>query len=121
MPIHLHALTPDQVCAVMALAERKSAKADWERIAKPGYLLMPDGPAPELQDLVNAIDQLPPSAKEELMTLVWLGMGTIDDDPCSWAELLHAAHEAQNNDIPEELALLPSLHECLHRGLERVV
>ena len=106
MPIHLHALTPDQICAVMALAERKSAKADWERIAKPGYLLMPDGPAPELQDLVNAIDQLPPSAK---------------DDPCSWTELLHAAHEAQNNDIPEELALLPSLHECLHRGLERVV
>jgi hypothetical protein len=120
MTIHLNTLTTDQVCEVLELAERKASKADWERITKPGNLLAPDGPAPELQQLVTAIDRLPPSAKDELMTLVWLGMGTIDDDPRSWTDLLHAAHEGQINDIPEELALLPNLTECLHRGLERV-
>jgi len=54
------------------------------------------------------------------MTLVWLGMGTIDDDQSSWAELLHVAQEEQINDVPERLALMARLHEYLHRGVDKV-
>jgi len=78
-------------------------------------------PDSELQHLVTVIDRLPVPAKSELMMLMWLGMGTIDNDQRSWAELLRAAQEEQINDVPERIALMPHLHEFLHRGLEKVI
>ncbi len=120
MGIYLAALTPAQVTEVLAQAECIASKVDQKMFTKPDDLLNVDTPLPELQELVTVIDQLPQPAKTELMSLVWLGMGTIEDDPMSWAALLHAAQEQQINDIPEELALLPRLHEYLHRGLDKV-
>ena len=117
MGIHLAALTTSQVAEVLDLAKNKASKVDQKKIDD---LLNTDPPVPELQQLVTVIDQLPPPAKSELRTLVWLGMGTIDDDQSSWAELLHAAQEEQINDVPERLALMARLHEYLHRGVDKV-
>lgn len=120
MAIRLKALSRVQVKEVINLAEAKAAKATLARITKPRELLVTGDIDVEFQRLVAVIDRLPLPAKNELMTLMWLGMGTIDADQSSWAELLQAAHEEQINDIPERLALMPRLHEYLHRGLEKV-
>jgi hypothetical protein len=119
MLIRLTALSRVQVQEVIKLAEFKAAKVTLEKIAKPGDLSPTAAADSALQKLVTVIDKLPPTAKRELMTLMWLGMGTIDADQSSWAELLQAAHDEQINDIPERLALIPRLHEFLHRGLEK--
>jgi hypothetical protein len=120
MGIRLTALTPAQVAEVIAHAEGMAAKVDGRKVTKPDELLNADSPLSGLQELVAVIDQLPPHAKTELMSLVWLGMGTIEDDPMSWAALLNAAQEEQVNDVPEELALMANLHEYLQRGLDKV-
>ena len=120
MGIHLTALTPAQVTEVIDLAKSKAAKVARKKIKKPEDLLLNNIKIPELQQLVTVIDRLHPTAKSELMTLVWLGMGTIDDDQISWDELLHAAQDIRMNDVPEQLALMARLHEYLHRGLDKV-
>jgi hypothetical protein len=120
MTIRLTTLSCAQVKEVITLAEAKAAKVTLARITKPGDLLMNGATDLDLQRLVRVIDRLPLPAKNELMTLMWLGMGTIDADQSSWAELLQVAHEEQMNDVPERLALMPHLHEYLHRGLEQV-
>jgi len=121
MAIRLNSLTPAQVREVIELARRKAANSDPVQNASPGMPSVSNAEPPELQQLVTVIDQLPSPAKNELMTLAWLGMGTIDPDHSSWAELLQATQEEQINDVPERLALMPRLHEYLHRGLEKVV
>jgi len=120
MAIRLIALHRSQVKEVISLAETNAAKVTWERVSKLAHLSIDDGADSTLQKLVNVIDRLPQNAKSELMTLMWLGMGTIDPDQTSWTELLQAAQEEPINDVPERLALMPRLHEFLHRGMEKV-
>jgi len=120
MAIRLTSLNRTQVKKVIQLAESKAEKVTLENITRPDDPSIDGTADPELQQLVTEIDRLPLPAKNELMTLMWLGMGTIDNDQESWAELLHAAQEERINDVPERLALMPHLHEYLHRGLERI-
>jgi len=120
MAIHLTTLTPAQIREVLELAKSQASLVDRSRIDRLEDLLARDVPTPELQRLVTAIDSLPATAKSELLTLVWLGMGMIDNDPGSWAELLQVAQKDRINDVPERLALMAGLHEYLHCGLERV-
>lgn len=120
MTIRLTALSRAQVKEVIKLAELKAALVTLEKITRPEDLTTHGAADSAIQQLVHVIDHLPPPARSELITLAWLGMGTIDNDPGSWAGLLHAAQEERINDVPERLALMPHLHEHLHRGLERV-
>jgi len=119
MAIRLTALSRAQVKEVISLAESKAAKVTLEKINNPADQSNDGAADSALQKLVTAIDRLPLTAKNELMTLMWLGMGTIDADQSSWTELLQSAQEEQINDVPERLALMPRLHEFLHRGLEK--
>ena len=114
MAIQLTTLTSAQIAEVIQLARCKASKVDL------GNLLARDGHIPELQRLVTAIDLLPSKAKSELMTLVWLGMGMIENDPEAWKELLEVAQTDRTNDVPERLALMAELHEYLHSGLAKV-
>ena len=120
MAIRLTALSRAQVKEVISLAESKAAKVTLEKINNPADQSNDGAADSALQKLVTVIDRLPLTAKNELMTLMWLGMGTIDADQSSWTELLQSAQEEQINDVPERLALMPRLHEFLHRGLENV-
>ena len=120
MGIRLNALTPAQAKEVIQLAESKATKETLGKISKPEDASVGAATDSVLQELVTVIDRLPSPAKTELMTLAWLGMGTIDPDQISWSQLINAAQEEQITDVPERLALMPRLHEYLHRGLEKV-
>jgi len=120
MAIHLTTLTLAQIHSFLALADRVASKVDGQGGTTTKDLLMNEDIGEDLQALVAAIDKLSAPAKNELMTLIWLGMGTIGEEQSSWAELLHAVQEVPINDIPEEIAMLPNLAEYLHRGLEKV-
>jgi hypothetical protein len=120
MAIRLTALSRAQIKEVISLAESKAAKVALEKLTKRDDPPIAGDADSALQKLAAVIDRLPQTAQSELMRLVWLGMGTIDADQTSWAELLQAAQEEQINDVPERLALMPFLHEDLHRGLEKV-
>jgi cobalamin biosynthesis Co2+ chelatase CbiK len=116
MSIHLASLTHAQVREVIDLALRKETKAGDKHPI--GSL---DDPAnSDLHQLVDVIDRLRPSGQNELMTLVWLGMGTIDDDEIAWTNLLHVLENEPFENVPVQLATMPRLHEYLHRGLGKV-
>ena len=119
MAIQLSALTTAQVHEVIELARRKEARNGNRRNTSPVDVYT-EAASPELRHLVMVINQLPSPAKNELLTLAWLGMGTIDPDQSSWSELMQAAQDDQINDVPERLALMPRLHEFLYRGMENI-
>ena len=120
MAIRLTALTPAQVTEVIDLALCKEAAEDRGQKISQGDPRSNGAADPDLRKLVRVIDLLSPTAKDELMSLMWLGMGTIDDDENSWTRLLHAVQEDPFEDVPGQLALMPRLPEFLHLGLDKV-
>jgi len=119
MPIHLDTLTPSQVKEIIDLALRNANEEDRRHIVQRRGISA-DDTAHAPQHLVKAIDRLSPAAQHELMSLMWLGMGTIDADEGAWVDLLHIVEDEPFENVPVQLATTPSLHEYLHRGLGKV-
>jgi len=120
MGIRLNTLNHAQVEEIIKLAESKAMMEALEEITRSLPLPMSHAVVLALQQLMTVIDNLSPAARSELLALTWLGMGTIDDDPRSWTQLLHVAQEDRINQFPEQLALMSRLHEYLYQGLEKV-
>jgi len=118
--MNLIALTIAQIEEVAGLAEILAAKSVQTEVEKPRDFSMEHIHDIERQHLVTAIDQLSPTAKDELLAFMWLGQGSIGDDLNRWDELVQSAQKQLGNDIPNQLASEASLHEYLRRGLKMI-
>jgi len=120
MPTYLASLSLAQINEVTRLA---GIKADKGALGK--YWEHCDHPTKHShyevwQQLVNVIDHFSPTAKTELMALMWVGQGRIGGDLSRWAELLKAADRELGKDLSLQLSMRASLHENLRRGLEKI-
>jgi len=105
MPTYLASLSLAQINEVTRLA---GIKADKGALGK--YWEHCDHPTKHShyevwQQLVNVIDHFSPTAKTELMALMWVGQGRIGGDLSRWAELLKAA----DRELPGRSPKIPHL------------
>ena len=110
MPSQLSSLTVDQVEELIRLAESKAARAD------AGMVL--NLRIPEWQQIIEFVDPLSQDAKKELIALMRLGQGRVGVEDSCWVELIQNAGKELKADLAPQLAMKPSLHKCLIRGLE---
>ena len=115
--MNLIALTVAQIEEVTRLAEIRATKGAGGAVEKPVDLAKHHIPDLEQQHLVTAIEKLSATAQSELMAFMWLGQGKIGDNLSRWGEIVQAAEEELDSDIPDQLASKVRLHEYLRRGL----